>query len=1068
MTRIKAASSPTAHLVRRRPRPALLATATIAAMVVATALSGATANAAPAATAVMAASAAPASLLSAAAPAGKLGAQGCTATPGIAACDLFAMAGTAPILGTPIPIWGFSTTGAAGSATAPGPVLVVHQDDVVTITLHNQLVGEDVSLALPGQSAAAFSGGSGDDMSGVGAGATRIYSFTATRPGTFLYEAGHTHNGGRQVAMGLAGALIVLPADGTAYGTASTGYNDDAVLVMSEIDPALNANPATFDMRNFAPKYRMFNGKPYPTADPISTDQGHKVLLRYVNAGSQTHAMSVLGGDQVEIAQDGHAMQYASTVTAESVAPGQTLDTVVTMPTGPEAKLAVYEPAMHLDNNGQHTNDPLQFAFGGLLTFLDTAAPPPSTDGVGPVSSHITVSPNPSDGLGAVTVTADLSDATTGHSSVTQAEFAVDDAVTTGAGFGIPMSGAFGSATPPFVENVVGAQGTIPAVAPTCIPLPGAAPPVALNCLDAGKHTVFVRALDSAGNWGVIGSVVLNLPKTGPQTTGGTLTASPANGTVAVGVSATGDDSAAGGSITNAEYFIDTVGTNGLGTGMTLNRSATVVSEDASIPAAVVLGLSEGTHDVLVHSKNMLGLWGPTLDIPLVVDKTGPGVEAAAVGPNPSNGILTDRSNPGYLVVSARITDRDAGNAIQSKLVSAEAFLEPKTVNPAGGTGLQLIAVDGSIDSTSEAVYGLFPISQVRALGNGDHHVYVRGQDAAGNWGPLFGINLVVDKVAPVLAGTLTGSPNPTNGAANLSLSAAVTETVGLGAAEFWLGATDPGVGKGTRVSVGVTGGNAVATVPLAAIPPGVQRFNLRVQDTAGNWSNALNTSVTVSRPNGIFNGFFEAGTPGWSGSTGSAVTNVAAKMVSVVEPASTKGLVVTIPTTGNANAKRSFVTDSSPAAETSYHASFMFNANSLASGTASGSNLTIFDGQTAGGGGIFALQFHRTGGPTPVNQVWVIMTRSGGTTTGTAVTLPGGSHLIQLDWLAGPATGAAAGSLVLKVDGAQVSALTGNSSNLRLEAVRLGVTAGVTNGTNASTGSAWFDGFTSTRYTLP
>ena len=89
------------------------------------------------------------------------------------------------------------------------------------------------------------------------------------------------------------------------------------------------------------------------------------------------------------------------------------------MPTGPEAKLAVYEPAQHLDNDSQHTADPLQTAFGGMMTFLDTAAPPPSTDGVGPVSvTHARVSPNPSDGLSAVTVTADVSDATTGGSTV--------------------------------------------------------------------------------------------------------------------------------------------------------------------------------------------------------------------------------------------------------------------------------------------------------------------------------------------------------------------------------------------------------------------------------------------------------------------------------------------------------------------------------------------------------------------------------------------------------------------------------------------------------------------------
>ena len=79
------------------------------------------------------------------------------------------------------------------------------------------------------------------------------------------------------------------------------------------------------------------------------------------------------------------------------------------------------------------------------------------------------------------------------------------------------------------------------------------------------------------------------------------------------------------------------------------------------MPAATVAALGEGTHHVLVHSKDSLGLWGPPLDIPLSVDLTGPAVDAASVGPNPSNGVLTDKSNPGYLVVSAQITDKDAG-----------------------------------------------------------------------------------------------------------------------------------------------------------------------------------------------------------------------------------------------------------------------------------------------------------------------------------------------------------------------------------------------------------------------
>ena len=167
--------------------------------------------------------------------------------------------------------------------------------------------------------------------------------------------------------------------------------------------------------------------------------------MRYINVGSQTHAMSMLGGDQVEVAQDGHPMKYTSTVTAESVEPGQTLDTIVTMPSGPEAKLAVYEPAMHLDNNGQHTADPLQFAFGGMLTFLDTNAPAPNSDGVGPVSSHVWCPRIHRTPRNPVTVTADLSDASTGGSTVTQAEFVVDDAVSTGVGFGVPMTAAYGA-----------------------------------------------------------------------------------------------------------------------------------------------------------------------------------------------------------------------------------------------------------------------------------------------------------------------------------------------------------------------------------------------------------------------------------------------------------------------------------------------------------------------------------------------------------------------------------------------------------------------------------------------
>ena len=238
------------------------------------------------------------------------------------------MTGTTSLLGRSIPIWGFSSTGAAGSATAPGPLLVVDEGDTVSITLHNTLT-EPVSLALPGQPASAFTTGLSAQAEEAGAapGGTRTYTFSAGRPGTFVYEAGHTAGGARQVAMGLAGALVVRAADGSAYGARSgyptTAYDDDAVVVLSEIDPALNAAPATFDMRSFHPAYRLINGKPYPSTDPVSTDQGHRVLLRYVNVGSQTHSMSLLGGDQTQVADDGHPLRYAESAVTLAVEPGR-------------------------------------------------------------------------------------------------------------------------------------------------------------------------------------------------------------------------------------------------------------------------------------------------------------------------------------------------------------------------------------------------------------------------------------------------------------------------------------------------------------------------------------------------------------------------------------------------------------------------------------------------------------------------------------------------------------------------------------------------------------------------
>ena len=368
----------------------------------------------------------------------------------------------------------------------------------------------------------------------------------------------------------------------------------------------------------------------------------------------------------------------------------------------------------------------------------------------------------------------------------------VDDAVTVGVGFGSPMTGGLRRG------RRDGATGTIPATAADCTPANGAVP-LALSCLDAGKHTVFVRALDSAGNWGVVGSAVLNLPKTGPATTNGSAADVPANGERDVTVTATGDDRAAGGTITAAEYFLDTAGAYGTGAPWPATAPRSVVSETATVSAADIKALGEGAHHVLVRSKDSLGLWGPTLTIDLPVDTTGPTVDAASVGPNPSNGVLTDKSNPGYLVVSAQITDKDPGGATQAPIADAEAFLDPKVAAPAGGTGFQLIAVDGKLDSADRGGLRAHPAlagQGARRRRRTTSRCVARTH--AGNWGGSFAVSLLVDKKAPVL-GALSGTPNPTGGAAKLTLSAPVTEAVALPPPSSGSARPTPGSGRAPR-----------------------------------------------------------------------------------------------------------------------------------------------------------------------------------------------------------------------------------------------------------------------------
>lgn len=661
----------------------------------------------------------------------------CTGT-GTVTCTLFAKTGSVILPGAglatvSVPTWGYTATDILLDHPG-GPVLVVNQGDTVIVSLTNNLP-EATSLLFQGQSMP-------PDTAGVAAGGTKNYTFTATTPGTYLYEAGLLANKQHQPAMGLYGALVVRPAGiftppaGQAYG-ATTAFDDEALVLVSEIDPLLNnkaGGPATFDMRKYSPRYFLINGKAHPSTEEIPAAAGNNILLRYVNAGVNPHSMATLGLRQKFIANDGSVITYPRDGVSETIAPGQTLDAIATVPasavTG--SKFAVYDAGMNLNNS----NTP---GMGGMLTFVALAgtAPTPGTppanpgapaDTVGPVTTGVAMSPNPSNGTGTVALTATANDTATGNSTILGGTYSIANSPT-------PITGNMtlaGAAAP-----VQGLTATISAVLP----------------LTEGIHAVTVTSTDSVPNTGAVSTAVnLVVDRTGPVTTVTPIASNGVTGvnssTAAARVLASALDNLT--SVTAVEGYIDAnatavfpfVPSDGV-----FNGSPEAAFAD--IPLGNIAPLASGNHVVHVRAKDAAGNWGAfTNTNNLLVDRTAPAMTAGSFGATP---------NPTFAAFVLSATATDAAPTLG--FAGGEWF---EGANPGVGLGhpmgIAACAIGKTICSNESA----------RALNwaEGNHAVTIRAKDAASNWSSsnLVAANRTVTGTvtvrSPIYFST-TGNTNP-------------------------------------------------------------------------------------------------------------------------------------------------------------------------------------------------------------------------------------------------------------------------------------------------------------------
>jgi FtsP/CotA-like multicopper oxidase with cupredoxin domain len=791
-------------------------------------------------------------------------------------CILYAKEGTIALPGASVPIWGFTggPTGLIDPATLPGPTLITMAGTPLSIILCNLLPAADgnLSLELPGAPVTPdLTGVPGASVCVPGVSSnSRSYTLNGLAPGTYLYEAGATPQGPRQVAMGLSGILIVRPADylpvlaQTAYGAASPRpgpFTAEATVLVSEIDSEFNASPLTKDLVEYQPNYFLLNGHAFDPANPtvgkIDVVAGDQLLLHQADLGLRDHEMGILGARQSIQANDSHFLTNPVNVATSFLTAGQVADSFVQVDPGLGlgSQLPLYDSGLHLHNDANP-------GLGGMMTYLDVIAGLGGLPG-GPITTDVVVDPKINDGTQTETVKGTI---TAQLGIVTAAEWFLDDIGAPGTGHPIAVPLNLGSTNFTF----------------TITPADLLAAIVAAGGTPDSDHIIWVHGKDLL-NWGEASGDTLTLNVSGPlvyaitlhpDRTNGlplspTAPSGPANdqdGTADAIILATAQASLNGWVVDGAEYRIDGGAAVPLCTtpeptspagscpaavaGTPSPGGAAIVALNGSIPQAVLNGLADGPHTISIRAHELpptgtcanparcYSSWSlPAAQATLVKDSQGPITSNMSVAPNPNNGTLSEAGNLGFLDavrVTATLNDTTTGG---SDVILGEAFLgdsaPPTTIY---GSGAEMVPSTAKWAGVNQVAYAYIPLQEIKAHPEGLVKIWVHGKDSAGNWGTPQSVSLTLDITPPTItSATATG----TTGNATIQVNANDPLSGGVHSnivtAEWFVG-TDPGYGGGHAVTVPAPSTTVSFSFPVTG-QAAVASVHVRVVDAAGNWS---------------------------------------------------------------------------------------------------------------------------------------------------------------------------------------------------------------------------------------
>ena len=201
-----------------------------------------------------------------------------------------------------------------------------------------------------------------------------------------------------QVQMGLFGGVRIYAGDpNTPYPAVTIDSQLD--LYFSEIDPNLHNAVATGNYgpgkavtstMNYDPKYFLINGRPYDVNSPSIEAglPGDTTLLRFYNAGLESHVASVDGLYMTILSEEGFLYPFKRIQNTALLAAGQTRDALVTLPSE-AGYLSVFDRTLHLTNDAAPS--------GGMMAKLQVGAPAAND---APVISLLEADPSVIYGLG--------------------------------------------------------------------------------------------------------------------------------------------------------------------------------------------------------------------------------------------------------------------------------------------------------------------------------------------------------------------------------------------------------------------------------------------------------------------------------------------------------------------------------------------------------------------------------------------------------------------------------------------------------------------------------------------